>query len=210
MRGALSTARRSVKLEPAEKLSQVHHTGATWNSGDLIASLVGHDDRVPLPLSFRGELTCHPRPVGNCFFSAGKRDSLIIRLLIGSASSVREVTSTRHIVECSARGQSREKRNAACGDLTSETTTRATECVMRRVAQKKYAQSCEEASRVDGALLLEHSTHELNCVLRAKLFHDVYTVKFDRTRTDTEQAPGFLTRRSPDYLSECHALPRRQ
>jgi hypothetical protein len=46
---------------------------------------------------------------------------------------------------------------------------------------------------IDGALFLEHSTHEVDCVLRAKLFHDVRTVKFDGTRTDTEQASGFFT-----------------
>jgi hypothetical protein len=46
---------------------------------------------------------------------------------------------------------------------------------------------------IDGALFLKHSTHEVDCVLRVKLFHDVRTVKFDGTRTDTEQASGFFT-----------------
>jgi hypothetical protein len=45
----------------------------------------------------------------------------------------------------------------------------------------------------DGALFFDHPTHEVDCVLRAKLFHDVSTVKFDGTRTDTEQASGFFT-----------------
>jgi len=53
---------------------------------------------------------------------------------------------------------------------------------------------------IDGALFLEHSTHEVDCVLRAKLFHDVRTVKFDGTRAD--EKPGTDLRIGEPVASE--------
>jgi hypothetical protein len=65
----------------------------------------------------------------------------------------------------------------------------------KSAARNRSMAASAERSLADltGALFFDHPTHEVDCVLRAKLFHDVRTVKFDGTRTDTEQASGFFT-----------------